>query len=174
MADLNLNWDSILQEQADESAASVLPEGDYDIKVVNSEATRASTGSPMIKLTCDVTSGPFATKRLWTNIVLKSDSPGAMRISLKKMAGLGLSREWLAENNPSVDMIATALAGKTAVAKVIQRTWNDQQRNDIDMFKLGADGATPAPPAVSSNMPSPEAELPAEPAATAAPDGDPF
>lgn len=171
---MDLNWDSILKEQAEESAGTVLPEGEYDIKVVSSEATKASTGSPMIKLTCDVTSGPFATKRLWTNIVLKSDSPGAMRMSLKKLAGLGLSREWLAENNPSVDMIASALSGKTATAKVIQRTWNDQQRNDIDMFRVGADGATPAPPTVSSNMPSPEAELPAEPVAETKPAGDPF
>lgn len=160
MGDLNLNWDEILKEQADDSAGTVLPEGDYDIKVVSAEATRASTGSPMIKLTCDVTSGPFESRRLWTNIVLKSDSPGAMRVSLKKLSGLGVSREWLAENNPSIDMIAKSLIGNTAAAKVIQRTWNDQQRNDIDMFKL-ASGTPSAPQVPETAMVKPAANDPA-------------
>ena len=78
------------------------PAAEYDVVIAKAEATKASTGSPMIKITADVTTGAFKGKRLWTNIVLKSDSPGAMRVSLKKLAGLGLSREWLAETNPSI------------------------------------------------------------------------
>jgi hypothetical protein len=167
---MNLNWDAILKEQAAEAADSVVPDGSYDIVVAKAEGTTASTGSPMIKLTCDIIQpGPFKGKRLWTNIVLKSDSPGAMRMSLKKLAGLGLSREWLAENNPSITAIANALAGKTASAEVTQRTWQGEQRNEIGMFKLAGDGTTaPAPPMVSNSpLPSPEAGLPPEPVAPA-------
>lgn len=178
MSDMGLNWDNILKEQAEESAASVLPAQDYEVAVVKAEATRAQSGSAMIKLTCDVTEvGPYKGKRLWTNIVLKTDSPGAMRMSLKKLAGLGLSREWLAENNPSTELIAQALVGKTAVAKVSQRTWNSELRNDIDMFTLSGDGATPAPPVSSSPLPSPEAEVPAAPSVPApapAPEPEPM
>ena len=159
MSDLSINWDNVLKEQAEEAAGAVLPETDYDVVVVKSEATRAGTGSPMIKLTCDVVGGPFDKKRLWTNIVLKSDSPGAMRMSIRKLAGLGITREWLAEQNPGVEQIAQALTGRTAVAAVKQREWKGEMRNDIDMFKLGADGAAPAPPVSSSPLPSPEAEL---------------
>jgi hypothetical protein len=183
MSDLGLNWDKILQDQAEEATASVLPEHEYDVEVVKAEATKASTGSPMIKLTCDIVSGPFKNKRLWTNVVLKSDSPGAMRMALKKLAGLGLSREWLAENNPSTDMIARAIVGKHAVAKVVQREWNNEKRNDIDTFKLSAEGATPAPPVVNNSPLSPDMSAPApavvptpEPATTdeVATGNDPF
>ena len=76
-----INWDEVLEEQ--EADEALLPVGDYDILVEKAEGTQASTGSDMIKMTLKVINGPFAGKVLWTNIVLKTDSTGAMRMALR-------------------------------------------------------------------------------------------
>ncbi len=171
MVDLNLDWNTVLDEQQKEASAQALAESDYDIVVAKAEATRASTGSPMIKMSCDVTSGPYEKRRLFTNLVFKTDSATAMRMTLRKLAGLGISREWLAEANPSITVIAQTLVGKTAVARVKQREYQGEMRNDIDMFTQSDGSSVPAPPAIGSAspgapaspaapLPSPEAELP--------------
>ena len=172
-----INWDEVLEEQ--EADEALLPVGDYDILVEKAEGVVAQTGSDMIKLTCKVTSGPFAGKVLWTNIVLKTDSSGAMRMALRRLAALGVTREWLVTTSAQRDQIAAACLGKTASAKVEQKKYNGEDRNEIAMFSpIGsAGGNVPAPPAVSSPASAPvPAPAPAGAIANSAPtpDDEPF
>lgn len=167
-----INWDDVLEEQ--EADEALLPVGDYDIVVEKAEGTQASTGSDMIKLTCKVTTGPFAGKVLWTNIVLKTDSTGAMRMALRRLAALGVTREWLVTTGAQRDQIASACVGKTASAKVEQKKYQGEDRNEIAMFTpLGGVPGVPTPPVVSSPAPTPT-PTPAAAAPSVTPDDEPF
>ena len=74
----------------------------------------------------------------------------------KRLAAFGLSREYLTTHNPTPSQIAETIMGMSVDAKVIQRPYQDEMRNDVDMF-FPASGATgvPAAPTVAGAPPMP-------------------
>lgn len=168
MSDFNINWDTVLEDQTSNPSFGALPAGSYPVRVTKAEVVKASSGNPMIKVTSEVTSGPYATRLLWTNIVFKTDSPGTMRMALLKLSGLGVSREWISSTNPSLNAIADAITQVDAVADVEQREWNGEMRNDVKMFKAEG-GDVPAPPSVPEVPPAPTVAAPPAPDAPPAP-----
>jgi hypothetical protein len=171
---MSINWDEVLGgDEADEDLP--LPVGKYDVQIVKAEAVKASTGSDMIKIQCSVTTGPYKGRMLFTNIVLKLDSTNTMKFALRKLKGLGISRDWLLQTGAQPPQIAGALAGKTASADVEQREYQGEMRNDIAMFKaVSATGpsAMPEPPAptLTAAPPLPEPPTVAAPATNEPPD----
>lgn len=161
-----LNWDDILEEQEEsDSEFAALPAQTYTVEVAEAEAKVAQSGNQMIKLTCRVQGGPYNGRLLWTNIVFATANPTAMKFTLKKLRALGVSKEWLARENPNTATIASKLEGVVAEAEVEQKPYNGDMTNEIKAFK-SITGATPTAAAPSPAAPaaaSPEPKAPSTP-----------
>lgn len=155
----SIDWGKVLEEQENDPGFAPLPAGPYEAFVKEAHADRASTGSQMIKLTFEISSGPYATRYVWTNIVFKTDSPGSMRFAMRKLRALGIDVAWLAAENPPLEQVASKLVGAHAAIKVNQREWNDTIQNDVESISSVAGTPTEAS---GPSIPSPsEPTLPA-------------
>lgn len=154
-----LDWDSILEEQEEaDSEFAAIPANTYTVEVDSAEAVTAQSGNKMIKCTLRVQGGPYNGRLLWTNIVFATGNPVAMKFTLRKLRALGVTKEWLAAHNPSVEQIAAAIEGKVVDAEVEQKPYNGEMTNDVKGFKAVSGGAgSPAPAAASSGPAAPSA-----------------
>jgi len=173
-----LDWDAVLGGvEADEKEApdkprgdfEALPKGPYNVVVQDASKETSGAGNDMIKTYIRVTEGPYANRTLFSYIVF-TQNPKGNRMTLEKLAAFGLTREWLAQNRPSVPAIAEALVGLKAVAVVgVQEEGDYKGRNEVKGFRPLEGGATaPAAPAASKpagvpNIPKPAAEAAAPP-----------
>lgn len=180
---------SQLIEQAKDAKFVVIPMADYAIVCKAATAVKASTGKDMVKMTVTVIAGPHRGANVLTQQVLSPENPAAVAIFLKAMAAFGITEEFLAslppreDGGPNMVALAAALQGKTAMAEVEIRSWQDEDRNDIKRFKLpNAEQEAAIKEALASfDIPiaaaasDPFATPAADPfAAAAAPEGEPF
>lgn len=136
--------------EAAEEGTKPLADGTYRIKVDKAEAVTASTGSPMVNMIVAVEDERVTgTRRIWTNAVLKTDSPWATKRWFSTLAAFGLTVEWLAETDATLDMIAMALVGRYAMAEVITETFRDEPRNKVKNFLLDTEAMQPSLPSGS-------------------------
>lgn len=127
-------WGSL--RQVAEDATKPLPDDWYDVIIEKTEATTASTGSPMIKIILVVTSGPQANNRkIWTQAVFKDDSPFAMNMFFKTVGAFGLDENFfntLPDNiADGIPLIARALEGRTARAHIAPRPYQGVERDNV-------------------------------------------
>src|SRR5262245_5716490 len=116
------DWDSAIKDAVE--GFQPVPAQTYQVRVQDAEAKKASSsGSPMIKLTLEIETGPHKGRLLWTNMVLKPGSPGSAKIFAVKAMAFGLTAEWLAANKPTLAQTAKALIGRQAMAEVTMRTY---------------------------------------------------
>jgi hypothetical protein len=153
-----------------------IPQGDYDVKIIETEATKSSTDKPMWKVTCQVLNGPHEGRKIWTQQTLTMDNPDAMNVFFRQMAAAGLTGEFF-KTKPSNARIAEALMGRQFRAKVTIREWQGVPRNNIKQWNpmgagRGAAGGPPPPPgagAAPGGPPPPPAASTPPPAAAPAP-----
>jgi hypothetical protein len=136
----NLKWSEWLAA-ADESGFSAIPAGEYDLYISSAQAVQSSSGKDMVKLTYVVESGPHEGSKVFSNMVISPESPAALGFLIRKLAALGLDREYLSKN-PSLEQVANDLENRRCTAKVIVREWQGADRNDVDAIKPPADGVT--------------------------------
>ena len=67
-----------------------LPDGDYDLKVIEAQATTTSTGKLMFKITNEVQGGAHDKRRVWDQLVVTLDNPKAMNMFFMKAGAMGL------------------------------------------------------------------------------------
>ena len=151
----DFDWDEAIKGA--KQGFEPLPPTTYDVVVKNAEGKQASTGSPMVKITLEVTSGPYAGRLVWTNLVVKPGSPDSARIFAAKCMAFGLTAEWLSASKPTFAQTAAALIGKRATVEVTQRDYNGRITNDVKNIKpsLGGSGVpsgVPGPP--TPNLPT--------------------
>jgi len=100
-----VNFAQLVQKAGDAAAQTnyePLPEGDYEFKVIEAQATTASTGKLMFKLTNEVQGGPHDKRRVWDQWVVTPDNETAMNIFFGKGAAVGLNKEyWLSDPTPA-------------------------------------------------------------------------
>lgn len=174
----NINWDEALAAaDSDTMSNEPVPPGDYRVKVQKAEATVAKTGSPMIKVTLEIQGGPYNSRWVWTNFVVKPDNPDSAKMFVRKIKAFGFTSEYLAANKPSMDQLASALVGREANATVGISEYQGQKRNEVSKLSgvSAAAAATPTPPPAPSVAappapPAPVAQPPQPPAAP--PSGD--
>jgi hypothetical protein len=187
MADIP--WDELM-DAADNSDFAPIPQSDYDVKIIETEATKSSTDKPMWKITTEVLNGPHAGRKVWTQQTLTMDNPDALNVFFRQMAAAGLTGEFF-KTKPTNQQIADALLGRQFRAKVTIREWQGVPRNNIKQWNpLGAGGGAPGgpPPGMGASAPGgpppppqatatstppppgpPSASAPPPPAAPAAP-----
>lgn len=150
----NINWDDVLKEQANDPGIGAVPANKYPVRVKKAEAVTAQSGNPMIKVQLEITSGPYATRVVFTNIVFSTGNAKAMSFTLRKLGALGVTREVLAAQNPTTEQIASMIEGVEVEATVKVEQYNGEDKNDVAGFKALTD-STPAPPSVPGNSDAP-------------------
>lgn len=178
----DLNWDDVLgQVEKDEAenpdngnSFEALPKGPYNVLVTETLSNPSKSGKEMIKLWLQVTDGPYVNRQLFNYIVFSPESPKAMRLTLDRLAALGISREFIGTTKPSVGQIAELLEGRKAIAIVgIQEKGEYAGTNEVKGFKAldGEQAVSTGKPGVPGGLPS--ATAGGLPSATSAPAGDP-
>jgi hypothetical protein len=165
-----INWADLVQ-QAGDSASSTnyepLPDGDYELKVVQAQATTTSTGKVMFKVTNEVQGGPYAKRRVWDQLVVTTDNPKAMNMFFMKANAMGLGRTFW-DANPSNAQVEQALNGRTFRATLGKRTYNGTESNEIKRY-FASQAAAEAPAAAATPFASAAAVPPPPPAPAPAP-----
>ena len=169
-----LNWNELLQA-ADSSGGgdyTPLPDGVYELKIIESNPAMSSTGKVMIKVKAEVQSGPHARRLVWDNIVISPENPKSMGIFFSQMGSLGLGKEYFSQQ-PNNDQIASAMRDRLFRGQIGIRQWNGQDRNEINRYMPMASDSMPAMVSAPAPAPAPSpagvAVPPPPPAPTAIP-----
>lgn len=165
------SWADLIKD-ASASGASFdpLPDGVYDLKVVEASTATTAKGKTMYKVKAEVQTGPHARRLLWDNLVVSPESPNAMAFFFRKLKAIGLGHEFFS-TEPTDAAIVAALTGRQFRGKVGSRTYNDKTSNEIQEYLPATQGGLPAG-AVAPGAPAPAAApavAPAAPAAAPAP-----
>lgn len=152
-----------------------LPDGVYDLKVIEASTATTAKGKTMYKIKAEVQTGPHARRLLWDNLVVSPESSGAMAFFFRKMTALGLGKEFFG-TEPTDSAITQALTNRLFRGKVGTRTYNDKTSNEITEY-LAAASSVPGVPGVPTAAPAVPAAAPvaapAAPVAAPAPQGFP-
>lgn len=159
-----LNWADLVNDAAESGGSfDPLPAGDYEFKVISVEEKTTQSGKTMFVLKNEVQSGAHARRLVWDNLVISPENANALGFFFRKMAALGLGKEFFAQS-PNNSQIAQAINGRSFKGKIKQTTYNGQDRNEF----VGYAPAAAAP--VQGGFPgAPQAPAPGFPPAAAAP-----
>ena len=151
----SINWSQYIAaaEAAGESADEFtpLPAGSYEVKVLESSATKTKNGKDMFKVTFVVEGGPHAGRRLWSNLVISPESPKAMAIVMRQLSSLGVRP--LMEANASNEQIAAGMKDALATVKVSVGEYQGKPKNEVDGI-AGRQGGTAGPNLSTSAAPA--------------------
>ena len=162
----SLNWADLVNEAGD-VGYDPLPDGDYDLNIVEANAKVTQTGKTMFAIKAQVLTGAHAKRLVWDNLVVSTDNPNALAIFFRKMGALGLGREFFAAS-PSNAQIEQALVNRQFRAQVGSRTWQGQKKNEIKAYyAINPQGAMAASAPAPVAAPAPPAPAPAPTAAPA-------
>ncbi len=170
-----LNWGDLVKDAGDAGGSyDPLPDGDYDLVVLEAQAKVSQSGKTMFAIKAQVETGAHARRFVWDNLVISPENQAALGIFFRKMYALGLNRDYFA-SNPTNAQIEAALVGRRFRATIGSRTWQGQKKNEIKNYynvvataaaaAMPAAAAAPAPAATAPVAPPP----PPPPAPTAAP-----
>jgi hypothetical protein len=166
----SINWADLVKDAGESSSGNYepLPNGDYDLKVIEVKSTVTASGKTMFKLTTEVQGGAYNKRRIWDNLVISPENKNALAIFFGKMAALGLPREFF-NNNPSNAQIEASLDGKLFRAQVGSREWQGSKRNELTKYYVQtAQVASPVSTTAGAAVPPPP------PAPAPAPAGAPL
>jgi hypothetical protein len=164
-----LNWGDLVKEAGEVSTGyDPLPDGDYDLVIVEATAKTSQSGKTMFAIKAQVQNGAHAKRLIWDNLVVTPDNNAALGMFFRKMMALGLGREFFA-TNPSNAQIEQAIRGRAFRAAVTSRTWQGQKKNEIKNYYTSAIPAPGAPVAAAAPAPAPAPAPAAAPVAEAAP-----
>lgn len=168
-----INWADLVKQAGDAGGSGnfePLPDGDYELKVIQAEAKTTSTGKIMFKVTNEVQGGPFAKRRVWDQLVVTTDNPKAMNMFFMKASSMGLGKTFW-DANPSNAQVEQALNGRAFRATLGKRTYNGTESNEIKRYfptqaaaetPFAPGAAVPPPPPAPPASPAPSTPLTAE------------
>jgi hypothetical protein len=165
----SLNWGDLVKDAGEVGSYEPLPDGDYDLKVLEATAKVAQSGKTMFAIKAQVQGGAHNNRLVWDNLVVTPDSPAALGMFFRKMGALGLNREFFG-SNPSNAQIEQALIGRSFRGQIGSRTWQGQKKNEIKMYYVATAPAAQTA-AAAATAPAP-AHAPAPAAAAAPAEGD--
>lgn len=141
-----ISWGAILDRLGGSQAFEPLPAGDYDVRIAESSAVRASTGKPMIKVRFEVTSGPRAGRKFFHNFVITTQGENAekaMAVFFRNMKVLGLDETYF-RGDPPLDTVANAILGKVCHVITTVREWNGQLNENVTRIQPATPGVAMA------------------------------
>ena len=94
-----LNWGDLVKEAGDVASYDPLPDGDYELQIIEATAKTTQSGKTMFAIKAQVTVGAHAKRLVWDNLVVSTDNPTALGIFFRKMNALGLGQEYFARRD---------------------------------------------------------------------------
>ena len=166
----SLNWGDLVKDAGDVASYEPLPDGDYDLTVIEATAKVSQSGKTMFAIKAQVQSGAHAKRLVWYNLVVSPENSNALGIFFRKMAALGLNRDFFS-TSPSNAQIEQAIKGRSFRAAITSRTWQGQKKNEIKNYYVapaaGTPGAAPVAAAAPAPAPAPAPAAPVAPVAAA-------
>ena len=83
----SLNWGDLVKDAGDVGSYEPLPDGDYDLVVLEGVAKQTQSGKTMFSTKSQVEGGPHNKRLVWDNLVITTGNPNALGIFFAKMAG---------------------------------------------------------------------------------------
>ena len=161
--------------QQSKGQLDLVPDGDYNVKIIAADATKASTGALMFKVKVEITDGPNIKRRIPTNLVVSTDNPMALAIFFRNMENVGLDANFFAQN-PTPEQVASAMLNRPARVKVGHKAWQGVDRNEVQGWLTQLGGASglpgaagPVAPGTVIGAPGPVLPTSATPTSTATP-----
>ncbi len=118
------------------NAYEPLPSGTYHVRITDAEMKETSgngklpAGTPMINWEFTVASGPYESRRLWTNTVIHERTLFNLK-ALLEASGKYTSEELAGDFDLNIDEVL----GAELKVVVAQREYNGDTTNDIKRFK---------------------------------------
>lgn len=170
-----LNWAELIKSAGDVSSNyEALPDGEYDLTVIEATAKVTTSGKTMFSLKTQVNGGPYNNRLVWDNLVISPENENALKIFFAKMNALGIPQDYFMRvPTPTNGEIEQVLVGRKFRGSIGSRVYNGKKSNEIRRYhSLGqqAAAAQPAGPVGAAGPSSaPVAPPPPPPAAPQAP-----
>lgn len=147
-----LNWAELIKSAGDVSSNyEALPDGEYDLTVIEATAKVTTSGKTMFSLKTQVTGGPYNNRLVWDNLVISPENENALKIFFAKMAALGIPQDYFMRvPTPTNGEIELVLVGRKFRGSVGSRVYNGKKSNEIRRYHSVAQGATPQAAAAPS------------------------
>lgn len=154
----SLNWGDLVRDAKDASGGdySPLPDGDYELKVLEATTKTSQSGKTMFAIKAEVQVGPYAKRLVWDNLVISPENKNALAIFFSKMRALGLGDDFFA-TNPANPQIEQALTGRPFRATIGSRVWNGDTRNEFKKYFPYASSPVAGAPVAGAPAPAPMA-----------------
>ncbi len=167
----SLNWGDLIKDAGEVSSSyEALPDGDYDLTVIEATAKVTASGKTMFSIKTQVEGGAYNKRFVWDNLTVSPENKNALQIFFSKMHSMGITQAFFttvpAPTNAQIEQI---LLGRKFRGTVGSRIYNGNKRNEIRRYYSIAAGTAPSvAPSVSAAAPAP-APAPMAAAATTAP-----
>lgn len=150
----SVNWDDLFTNAEQDEKPP--PANTYLTEIETAKWTKSSTNKDMLKLRLRIVSGPEKGKALFTQITISPDSPFALKIALRQLSAIGLTKAQL--NNLTDSQQEELVVGTQVKAETEIDTKYDPANPRAQVKNLIAvadSGAAPArndgPPPKASN-----------------------
>lgn len=165
------NWGDLVKDAAP-AGFQLIPDGDYEFKILEATFKIASTGKPMFALKNEIQEGAYAKRIIFDNLVIDEEDSSKNVYFFRKTAAIGLPKEFFTSTTSDAD-IAAALTGRSFKGTVGKgKPFAGEEKNAIKAYKpstrqVSAPSAppfvpgapTPQPAFTSSPAPVPQQEV---------------
>lgn len=135
-----LPWDEMISNSKDDGKQRV-PDGTYECVVKSTEVGQTANGYKRINTRFVVDEGPYKGSSIFNNFIITPDKPGGMDLFFRNMGALGLTKDYLSANKPSLEQLAELLKDRRAELTVGTRVFNGKEYDDVKNMKaLGNPG----------------------------------
>lgn len=149
------SWADLVQGSAD--ALKPVPDGDYNVKIVDAREDKSSSGKLMIRVKFEIQDGPSAPRKVPTQITLSTDNAIATAIFFRQMEAMGLAPDFFTQLPPPTGdsmmhagkMIADALFNRTCRITLKTKQWQGVDRNEVAAIMPPLMGGPVAPGTVT-------------------------
>ncbi|MDR7037427.1 hypothetical protein J2X36_002174 [Methylobacterium sp. BE186] len=151
----SIDVDNIVPERGDFEA---LPAGPYMVQITDSDVAETKAGTGLIlKLTMEVMDGPFANRKLWTNLNFRNPNATAQRIAQEQIKQICDAVGFQGQLTDSEVLHFRPMR----VQLVVKRDEQYGDRNEVKKYSALNGSAPPA----NKPQPQPAAQKPASSAA---------
>lgn len=113
------SWaDRLKLAEQEETKFAPLELGVKNFEVAKTEVKTAQSGSRYLSIQCKVADGPQKNARVFHSLFPESPKGLPIRNFMEFYSAVGLSEDWLRENNPDLDAIASAFQDRKFSAEV--------------------------------------------------------
>lgn len=133
---VEIDWAKMIDSLPEETATrDLIPPDTYVARVTKAEAGLSKSGNAKIEMTFAVDEGEYKGRVFWGRINFATNNQTSMAITVEQLAAFGITRQWLAQNNPTNDQIARKLVGEVVQVKVSHREWEGSQYYDVKGYR---------------------------------------